>query len=578
MVEVMRVKYNNKFVYKDSSYGRSNIYLKYRNYIDDLLTPTINSYRKYTYYKLYVEHPLCSEFIKYKTKREVEDFLYVTGLTGTGKTSLLKAVFGYYENTYVLGEKTLVIPFTCDSFVGNSAELKKRLANMFLGITRKLQKKYNLKKIEDNVDDFRDYIEKRRVQFSVNQRGWRDITADELLNQLYEYSQLEFALLAFKYTMGQDGNQIDNVVFIMDDVESVGVNYEVIPIYLANKIKECLNNRTQEEKEKWCCTVIVACRHFIFRKLFTINNNKTEEDPLFSEAGINRITMESFGGNDIDIGNGPTLKEIIEKRERSIQELMHDDERKDFTEICYVVNSVVNQVGELLLSLNLNDYRMTFRQLKSIVCNRRWLQRFESLGGAFKIGTAEENYFRNKPNIMRAIAIGENDVYFGNESIIPNLLENSKEGGDLWKLLVMGMFVRDLESNWDVSINLAVVKQEMKELFRENKIYFSEVDNAIIFLINKRLLLRGKLEEQRDSVDLRIIDAINAKYVYPSNALKILWDNLAENSILFELFVDDIWIENPVRKETDVGKKFIQFNLNNFKECMNYLDYLISVC
>ena len=573
----MRSKYNEKIWYKDDTFGRSNIYLKYGEYIEDLLTPTIDSYRKHTFEKLYIRHSLYDDLKKYKEKRNIDDFLYLTGLTGSGKTSLLKDVFKHYENTYVLENKMLVIPFACDNCVGEPKELKMKIANLFFGVIRKLCKEYGLKKYDENVEEFREYIENRRTSFSVNQRGWREVSAEILLDQLYEDHPLELSLLAFKYTMGQDNNPIDNIIFIMDDVESVGSEKELFPIYLANKVRECLDNRARKEKEKWCCTVIVACRHYVSRILLTKKNYQSDDDALLNAADITKDTLESFGGNEIDIGNGPSLKLIIEKREKTIEASMQDDEKAEFKEICAVLNSIVNQAGQLLLSLNINDYRITLNQLKTIICNRRWLQKFDSSDGAFRIGTAEENYYRNKPNIIRAIAMGENDAYWGDKSIIPNLLSNNSDGGDIWKLLILSLFVNDTERNWNSSVDLDILKSKLSAIFNENETYVNEINESLIFLIMNRLLLRGKFEEQRDSVDLRCIDAKNAKFVYPSSAVKILWDYLAENSILFELFVDDIWIENPCRTENDFGKKFIQFNLSNFKECVSYLDYLIDV-
>ncbi len=572
----MRTKYNEKITYREGAKGRSNIYLKYFDYIEDLLTPTIDSYCKYSYEKLYVKHSLYNELEHYADVRNVDKFLYVTGVTGTGKTSLLKAVFKHYENTYVIRDNTLVIPFACDNHVGEPDELKKRLSSLFFGITIMLCDTYGLKKYCDNAENFHEYIRERRIQFSVNQRGWRELSPSGLIDQLYEDNPLELSLLAFKYTMKQEGNPINNVVFIMDDVESIGRQKEVFPIYLANKVMACLDNRSRMEKEKWCCTVIAACRHYVYR-LLTTKKNKQEEDPLLAAAGIERSTMESFWGDDIDIGKCPPLKAIIEKREKAIAESMSEEEKKDFAEICLVLNSIVKQTGELLLSLNVNDYRATFARLKGMICNKRWLQRFDSSGGAFKIGTAEDNYFHNKPNVMRALAMDENDVYFGDESIIPNLLENRKDGGDLWKLLIMSLFANNMKSDWNSSIDLELLDTKMERIFGESKEYMKEIKDALVLLIEDRLLLRGKIEEQHDSVDLRHQDAIKAKFVYPSGAVKILWNSLAENSVLFEIFVDDIWIENPYRKETDTGKKFNQFNLYNFKECMYYLEALTAV-
>lgn len=433
---------------------------------------------------------------------------------------------------------------------------------------------YNKK---SNISEFINYIKKRKKQCSVNQESWKLISDDEILNQLYNNDSLELALLAFKYTMSQEKNKINNFIFIMDDLESVGQKEEILSIYLANKIEACLENRDELEKDKWCCTVIIACRHYVFRILNTKWNNG-DDNNLLQKAGIDKSTMESFSVDEFDMGDGPSISEIIDKRKETIIKDMDKDDKEGFNEICLMLHEIVNQVGDLLLGLCCNDYRKTFKRLKKIIYNKHWLQRVDSINGAFKIRTVKENFFNNKANIVRALALGEDEIYNNDESIVPNLLANRQDGGDLWVLLTLNFVLRNNgEANWKRSINLEKVKEDVRGIFTDNNLYFQEFEYALEFLILNRILLRGRVEEQRDSVDLSEIDLSNVKFVYPSNAAKILWDSLAENSIWFELFIDDIWIENSFRKEMDSVKKYRQFNLINFIECINYLEYLLNV-
>ncbi len=574
----MRVKYNERYSQMDTGTGgRSNIYLKYRDQVETLLAPSIDSYRNYGFDELYVPSIYHKDLEPFLNKRETNSFIYLEGLTGTGKSSLLKYVFRHFDNSSRIDGTTLVIPFACDNNIGDKNGLKPRLACLFFAVTDKLIEAYGLEDFRDNTEEFRDYIKDRRESFSVNQDGWRKITAEELIDQLYNEDTLELSIFALKYSMAQEGNPIDNVVFIMDDVESVGLNLEIYPIYLANKINSCLKNRTNVEKKKWCNTTIVACRHYVFRLLCTMQKDKTDEE-ILREVGIDRSTMESFSsGTEIDIKEFPPIKDIINKRKESILRHLSAEEKEDFLEICKVLDYTVDTIGQLLLALNINDYRRTFASLKRVIFNKRWLQRFDSVSGAFKIGTAEENYFKNKPNVIRAVAMGESDVYFGKSSLIPNLLENSNEGGDLWKLLVVSLFANDKTHDWDFSMDLESLKASISSLFGEDAKYVHDFNTAVEMLISDRLLLRGKKEEQRDSIDLDYVNLDNVKYVYPSDALKLLWKELSMNSILFELFVDDIWIESPYRKDSNAARRYIQFNMPNYKECLYYLEYLVSV-
>lgn len=575
----MRYKLNMGKRYKDSTMEKSNIFLKYRDEVSHLLTPTTDSYRKYSYDALYVETGLSNDIRSFVSDKN-DVLVYLTGLTGSGKTSLLKHVFKHYENPVVLEGDTLVISFSCNSMMGNIDDLKKRLSTLFLSVCEILCDKYAISRYNVDINNFYDYIKKQKGQFAVNQKGWKPCPAEEILNQVYADGPLEFALFALKYSLAQTESLVTHLVFIMDDVEAVGVNNEIFPMYLANKVMSCLKHRSMNEKDKWGCTVFVACRHYVFRIFKTRLRTKDEEDIFLKDADIDKSTMESFSAEDIDMRQGPSIKEIILKRKNEIIKGMENTaEIDDFNEICEFILSIVDQAGELLLVLNLYDYRRTFSCLKKVVFNKRWLQRFESSNGAFKIGSAKENYITKMPNIIRAIAMGENDFYFGEYSIIPNLLQNKQDSNDdLWILLLLSRFIKNgQEFNWSNSEDLGEVKKQLSMIFGDDGDYSAAYKEALNFLLVNRLLLRGKREQQQDSADLVSIDIDNVRFVYLSVAAKTLWDNLYYGSSLFELFVDDIWIENPVRLEVEKNKKFVQFSVPNFRECINYLRFLIDV-
>ena len=91
----MRIKYNENFQDKTMERSRGMLYTKYHQQITALLAPSIDSYRYYGFEKLYVYQPLL-EFTKiYKSKGLTDNFIYITGTTGSGKTILLKATFGH---------------------------------------------------------------------------------------------------------------------------------------------------------------------------------------------------------------------------------------------------------------------------------------------------------------------------------------------------------------------------------------------------------------------------------------------------------------------------------------------------
>lgn len=577
----MRIKYNEKFQDKTKDRSRGMLYTKYHQQITALLTPSIESYRYYGFEKLYVQQPLL-EFTKiYKNKGPTDNFIYITGTTGSGKSILLKATFGHIDNAVVYDPPNLIIPFACDNMVGDMEHLRHRIASLYLGTINKICEDYGLRKFNapENIDDFVDYIGVRRVQFSISQTDWRVKTNEELLDELHANDRLELALLALKYTLKQEKSPFNNVVFVIDDIESVGSNNELRPVYISNKIFSCLNNRTLEEKKKWCCNVVVACRHYVWRIFST--RHREHPDPVYlKEAKFTYGTMESFTYiEDFDLSDHemPKLSDIIHKRKEAILDTLDETDKEEFIIVCDLLEFVVETIGDLTLALNAYDYRKTFRVLKSVIMNKRWLQKAEPQRGAFQIGLAGESFFRNRANVIRALALGESDVYFSEHSLIPNLLMNKEAGGDLWVLIVTKNIIDHHSGNgWRNSFSIRDLQAELNQIFPDEDKYQENIIDAIHYLIINRLLLRGKQQEQRDSIDLDNIDLTTVDSVYPSEAIKCLWNSLGENSILFEIFIDDTYIEAPIRSGERFETEYKQFNTYAFRECINVLHKLIE--
>ena len=577
----MRIKYNEKFQDKTNNHSRGMLYTKYHQQITALLAPSIDSYRYYGFEKLYVKQPLLDLTKLYTRKGLTDNFIYITGTTGSGKTMLLKATFGYIENAVVYDAPNLIIPFACDNMVGNIENLRQKIATLYLSVIKKICEEHNLKKFnaKENVADFLEYIKNRRIQFSISQSDWREKNNEELMDELNKNDRLELALLALKYTLKQRNCPFENVVFIIDDIESVGLNNELRPIYISNKIFFCFFNRSQAEKEKWCCNVVVACRHYVWR-IFTTKHRDHPDPSYLKEANLTYATMESFSYiEDFDLADYkmPGMAEIIHERKNAILESLDETDQEEFKSICDLLDFIIEVIGDVSLTLNVYDYRKTFKVLKNVIMNKRWLQRTEPFRGAFQIGTSGESFFRNRANVIRALALGESDVYFSENSFIPNLLTNNIDGGDLWVLLLVKEIISHHSNNkWRNSFSVHDLQEDLNEIFEGDEEFRKGIVNAIHYLIINRLLLRGMHQEQRDSVDLDRIDLSTIDKVYPSEAIKYMWDSLEDNSILFEIFIDDIYIDSPIRTGENYETEYKQFNFYAFRECINVLHTLIQ--
>ena len=66
----------------------------------------------------------------------------------------------------------------------------------------------------------------------------------------------------------------------------------------------------------------------------------------------------------------------------------------------------------------------------------------------------------------------------------------------------------------------------------------------------------------------------NISKVYISNAAVDIWELLNKNSVLFEMYMDDIWLDNSNRSANK--KNFRGFDLDNFSIALFYLNILVN--
>lgn len=559
---------------------RSHIYLKYRQLVQHLLVPDATSYRLYNYDDLYVKHDLYDTFIEYKKACGNDNYVYLTGLTGSGKTSLLKSVFKHYENTILLSDEELIIPYSFDNSVNNS-EFHQKLSRLLFMACKKISSHFHIDNFTKQPDEFCMYIAERRESYGYNQRGWEECSSKTLLDQLHESHPLELSLIALKYMLKNPNCTIKNVIIIIDDIETIAEENELLPIFSCDKINSCLQNRSLIEKKKWCLNLIVACRHYVYRmKQTNETSHETHEKPP-----INEQNLEAFSHTNYDMNNIPSLYDILKKRKDTILATLSGQAKEDFLEIWKLLEIILRQAGNLILSLNLNNYRKSLETIAEVVFNKRWIQKNESIDGAFKVGTIDADYFTHLPALLRAIGLKEEEIYNENISLIPNLLYNDVNGDmDLWVLLILSYFLKNHTNSindWKQSIHLQSVNKIFVELFTDNKTYINNVTQSICYLITKRLLLRSIDQMQQDSTDIIPSDFTNTEqydkftHVYISNAAKYLYETLPINSVLFEMYINDTYL-NGKKHYPDEASNYLQFNIYNFRACIDYLSHFID--
>lgn len=570
-----RTRYCANSFYKETR-GKGMIEKYLSEEIDFLLTPSSSQLLDVDIDEIYISNPgiveienTLEQYLKYSSSDKT---LFFTGLTGSGKTMILRHTFKINGMKAYIYNKCLIIPFSFDN-INDSSEKRIRgyFRNMVMNASNLLVKTFSLKIAQDCPEKFYESIEEYRADNLEFGSGWERRSLDEKIRNYEDAAPLAFASSLLKFYLNQDACSIDNVLFIVDDIEGIGGNLEILPIKIIYELMICMEN--QRKDRRWSAKSIIACRHYVYRYAKYRNLDNYEEI-----AKLSQQTLEAYSPTDMKhLDMQLSLIDIIDRRYNVIKEKRPDLKWKNAMDIIeQLLKSIDKNIGDFIIHLNINNIREAFITLKALVYNRHWLQRDydEKAIGAFKISSLEQ--FNVAPvNLIRALAMGEDIVYCSDESIIPNLLHNEMVNMDFITILTAKYFwKRRGENNWRSYLIVDDFYNLVKKIFKDDD-YFEEFKKAVEYLILNRILLRGIDQIQKDTSAITNENVGSIKKVYVSPVLDDLFDYLKSNSVLMELYMDDIWKNNNDRSESP--KMYRGYDHEKFMACVTYMDVLIEV-
>lgn len=580
----MKTKFNSRFSTSDMTTGWHGSYIQrfLEAEVNYLLAPSVSQLSQVEFEKIYIPNPdLERSLSRYKTHTYSNNTCVITGLTGSGKTMLIRHVFDIHGIKPHIDGKSIIIPFNFDNALYGGVK------DVFTRMTRAacdcLKKEFpNLHDIDEYKEDFYDFIASRRNDLLYVLEKYPSATKFEQLASLCETNAFAFYSCEFKFYLNQtDICPIDNVVLIIDDVEGIRVEVktedsmprELLPIKVTLELIECLQNQ-DGIPVPWSLNTIICCRHFVYRLMgslpYSLSKNYTQ-------------CLESYAiCSQYDLRESPSLVAIIQKRYEAIPETKRNTIDSKWYLAMQVVMKIVNRVddniGDFVLDLTLKNIREALRKVKEIVFNKQWIQRNLTLHspGAFQI-TDIDQYRTNPASLIRALGMNESIVYNSRESIIPNLLYNEVNNNmELFPLLTLKYFLYFAdyrEMSWDSSIRISDFLQDVEEVFGSKK-YLQHFNNSLRYLMEHRLLLRSADQEQISNSDLCEQDIKSTEFVYVPSLSVALWGFLGRTSVFFEMFVDDIWLDNMSR---ETQRPFFRgFDYENYRICLDYLGELID--
>lgn len=575
----MREKYNT--IYLNSINSETSYIRKYLGTeLETILNPETSSIHGIDFDSIYVDMPaLESKLNPLKNKMNSDRCLFLTGLTGCGKSSLLNHIFHTKAESIHIENNSLYIKVSFDHAI--AARDRDKIEVYFQN-----QIKYACDIIKSRLDEYNlstsnldlcEYIRKIRPDALQHDERIERGTLDERLMALHKKNSFEYYALLLKYylTVLRD---INHVVLIVDDIESVGYQLELTPIDIGLSLWSCFKNQPNDVPKVWSSCAVISCRHYVYRMIL----NHAIEEKYTINSYINGRTLESYPIDDeINITEPVKLMSIIQKRVQALSHLSDEKRWNDAWEVVeYILVKTDKKFGKFITAICINNMRKALDILKQVVFNKRWIQRNwenQETHGAFNIKSIQQ-YNISPPCLLRAICLGEGNTYDEN-SIIPNIMMNTHdETSDLITLIVLKTFMNQRSEkaiDWRTNLDRYKIVKDLKDVFPNHDTH-SYIDLAVEYLIKKRLFLRSKNCVQDDGLDITEENISSIRNVYVSRAAFLLWNRLGRSSILLEAFTDDIYIDYKSEPPERIDVSLL-FDFKTFEKCIEFVSEMVEV-
>lgn len=535
----MNTKYNNAFVADYYHKSDKSYFEKYlQEEIDFLLTASANELHEVKFDDIYVSKPDEEDTLRKLLKPSFSDkIIYLTGVTGVGKTMLLRKVFQIHNMTPIIIDdtNTMVIPISFDNIKKSmdedmpvSTAIKLMFSDIISNACEYIENTFSDINIpsESNINtisDFYKFLKTQRGDIAQYSNTFPRLSIIERISSFARDDTLTFNCGLLKYYLNQPACSIDNVIFIVDDVEGVGGSNEIIPVNTIFEVMTCMQN--PYEKKCWTANAIISCRHYVYR-LIRYGTYLDSDD-----MGEIKQLFESYSRGDLcPLNSPPPILEIVEKRYDAIFQIKKNQRWVDAMNVIkFVLVDIDDTVVDFLLNLNIKNARSTLSTIKTLVYNRRWIQRDykETVSGAFRIESIRQ-YDTTPATLIRAIGMEESQIYSSNESIIPNLLRNTQNEDDHLFILLTLKYFMELSNykhmNWNNSLDIEKFYHETDMIFKDAQ-YQQYFKDSIQYLLTKRMLLRSIDQLQIDTKPVSSSNANDMKKVYVSDAALDLWKN-----------------------------------------------------
>lgn len=382
----------------------------------------------------------------------------------------------------------------------------------------------------------------------ANDSDFLNDSPQQQLNYLKKSNSFAYYLCMFKLLLDQPETTIENVVLVLDDIESLKETHVIKIMDVYHHAYECIKNM---KKRKYKVKLIISGRPHTFR--FILENN------------VLKRQFESYGvSHEIPILNPPSLDLIFEKRFNYFKQKLQDEGKlvvsnvtswnEAYNILIYICSQADINLGATIYELNFYNIRESMLTFVKLLCNRMWLQKNLYFEASFTVSL--NNFNLSSSALLKAVIHGNNNFYANNQ-LVPNIfLSNKYKNYSFYCLLIIKYFIfkNSIHNYGRFDFDVYSLFNDCSQFWENNILHILE--ECVNYLIEKKILLYSIHEEEYENKNITINDK---RKLYLSSKGLCIWNMLASKSVLLECYREDTYRDYS-------HSEFYDFNSNLSQE------------
>lgn len=496
--------------------------------------------------------------------------VFFVGYRCTGKSLFLKRYFNMRRNTPFINRelKRLILPILgC----GNAekmtpydmvAELMKGLCDRIeyeYPQTQQLFTKSGIEKFFQFVMDTRaDYLPE--LSFSEESRLSKLERLCARIDKMQRENRMAYQLTRLKFYLQNYCSGIEELVIVLDDIQNMFNEEEKQREFMGVLLDayECVRNNGIDFGENWKIFMVIAVRPRDYRVIKTYGRISSHtSNKIWNKSWLNSADLFSRVISKESGMAGADKFVVVDLDTVSFR-------AEDFGRMLFGLSRKFNcKYATMIEKLCFYNMDLIMKAYGRIMANSTWVRE-----GGFKFTAGENNeegLAFNNITCIRALACGNERVYRRWENLnemeeidklLPNILYN-EENRDyrLLNLYTMKYYLRHFDSRMESGENYIVLKDYM-DIFRS----LLNIDlQTCVFsttYLFQREVLRRSVHDIEGVAGLPYNEFLGSENkLYITSRGTQLWDMLREDSVLLELYREDMYLTNAVT-EDDVKSSY----------------------